>query len=305
MTNVPLAAIVNNQFFCVHGGISPQLVLLDDIKSIKRTQETPQRGKLCDLLWSDPHTEFGNEHLKPNQLFIPNTNRGCSYYYTFNAVAQFLKANSLLSMIRAHEAQDTGFRTYKPTETNKFPALITLFSAPNYLDVYNNKGAVIVYENNILNAKQFGCASHPYWLPNFMDVFSWSLPFIAEKITEMLYAILNKFEDVDEPLERRTVIRQKIFAIGHLANIYKHIRSENEAILKLNGLSTPETSPLSSLVSAKISEKSRASLEDLRLRKLLGNDFTKSRRLSFDQAKELDRENELLPQNRKYSLNKI
>lgn len=62
------------------------------------------------------------------------------FFYSYAACCDFLQHNNLLSIIRAHEAQDAGYRMYRKSQATGFPSLITIFSAPNYLDVYNNKG---------------------------------------------------------------------------------------------------------------------------------------------------------------------
>lgn len=199
---LPLAAVMNKQFLCVHGGLSPELRSLDDIRKLDRFREPPTRGLMCDLLWSDPAEDFGKETT--SDRYTVNSVRGCSYFYTYAAACEFLERTGLLSIIRAHEAQDAGYRTYRKTRVNGFPSLMTIFSAPNYLDTYGNKAAVLKYEDNIMNIRQFNSSPHPYWLPNFMDVFTWSLPFVGEKITDMLIAILNIC--TKEELEEETVL---------------------------------------------------------------------------------------------------
>ena len=74
---------------------------------------------------------------------------------------------------------------HKKTPTKRFPSVITIFSAPNYLDVYHNRGAVIKYANRGITIRQYNASPHPYWLPNFMDAFTWSLPFVGMKSAQL------------------------------------------------------------------------------------------------------------------------
>jgi len=290
---LPLAALMNQQFLCVHGGLSPEVHSVDDIKKIDRFKEPPAFGPMCDLLWSDPSEDFGSE--KTNEHFTHNTVRGCSYFYSYAACCEFLQHNNLLSIIRAHEAQDAGYRMYRKSQTTGFPSLITIFSAPNYLDVYNNKAAVLKYENNVMNIRQFNCSPHPYWLPNFMDVFTWSLPFVGEKVTEMLVSILNICSD-DELMnegddtfeggiakERKEVIRNKIRAIGKMARVFSTLREESETILSLKGLTPTGMLPVGALSEGR--EGLRAALNDKKKR-------------SFEEVKNLDKINERMPPRR-------
>lgn len=78
--------------------------------------------------------------------FRINEVRGCSYFYGMEAVSKFLERNKLISIIRGHEAQIDGYKMHRWDGGQDFPMVITIFSAPNYCDVYNNKGAVIKFK---------------------------------------------------------------------------------------------------------------------------------------------------------------
>eukprot|EP00730_Choanoeca_flexa_P018220 TRINITY_DN8853_c0_g1_i1.p1 TRINITY_DN8853_c0_g1~~TRINITY_DN8853_c0_g1_i1.p1 ORF type:complete len:654 (+),score=156.55 TRINITY_DN8853_c0_g1_i1:146-2107(+) len=293
---LPLAALMNGQFLCLHGGLSPEIKTLDDIAMIDRFCEPPPSGPMCDILWADPAKNYDNNPSKEH--FAYNAARGCSYYFTHEAACGFLDHNNLLSIIRAHEAQDTGYCMYRKNEGSGFPSLITIFSAPNYLDMYNNKAAVLKYDNNVMNIRQFNASPHPYWLPNFVDVFTWSLPFVAEKTTDMLFQVLSTAADQDdddaaatdkpdtneeeqaaalaaEKQRKRDAVRKKILAVGKMARMFSTLREEAETVIKLKGLSDSGQLPKGSLS--------------------LGKQGLAIAVESFDQAKEVDAANEKMP----------
>merc|ERR1712100_111248 len=238
---LPLCALLNDQFLLVHGGLSPEIRTLDDIRAIDRFREPPSSGAMCDLLWSDPMEDFSPDI---EDEFVFNDTRGCSYMYSYKAACNFLDRNNLLSIIRAHEAQDTGYKMYRKGAKG-FPSVITMFSAPNYLDSYGNKGAVLRYDQNVMNIRQFNCMPHPYWLPNFMDVFTWSVPFVAEKVAEIIYVLYKVVEEEEEKIadqvpEREKLdpeqVRAKVRSVARMLAMYRTLTNEREKLMQLRGL---------------------------------------------------------------------
>jgi serine/threonine-protein phosphatase 2B catalytic subunit len=133
-TALPLSGLLDGKFFCVHGGISPELNTVSDLDRIYRFKEPGSYGLLCDLLWADPAPNFGYETepskhpspVPPGEMWGHNTSRGYSYYFTsgscfflsqrsfliiscrYEAVVRFLERNKLRGVIRGHELQDWG-----------------------------------------------------------------------------------------------------------------------------------------------------------------------------------------------------
>lgn len=195
---LPLACVVSNKFFCVHGGLSQELLHIRDIDAIHRFREPPSSGSMCDMLWADPMHDDREMNTLKEQLFVPNTTRGCSYVYSHEAACRFLEANQLVAIIRGHEAQGEGYLLYRHSQ-NSFPAIICVFSAPNYCDTYDNRAAVVALNKNIMSLRQYNSRPHPYYLPNYINAFSWSLPFVADKMLDIWSHLLcTESEDYDD-----------------------------------------------------------------------------------------------------------
>ncbi|CAK75018.1 unnamed protein product (macronuclear) [Paramecium tetraurelia] len=276
----PLACIINSKFIAIHGGISPDLKSIDDIKKIERYHEPPRQGLFCDLLWSDP---VDQEQGYLDTAWKSNEVRGCSWFFGGDSANKFLQRNNLISIIRAHEAQLDGYKMHRWNGGQDFPVVITIFSAPNYCDVYNNRGAVIKFENNTLNIQQYQYTPHPYLLPNFMDIFTWSIPFVSEKITEMLYHILQTDiqGDDDEQISEQDIqqfkqltkqaglqkqsttgssqgaqkntekLKNKIKFVSTMMKMQRTLREERESIIQLKGACPDKRLPRGILMKGK------------------------------------------------------
>lgn len=91
---LPAAAVIDCKILCMHGGLSPELKSLDQIREIERPNDVPDQGLLCDLLWSDPDRDI--EGWGEND-------RGVSYTFGADKVAEFLKKHDLDLICRAHQ----------------------------------------------------------------------------------------------------------------------------------------------------------------------------------------------------------
>ncbi|KAE9619185.1 hypothetical protein Lal_00047633 [Lupinus albus] len=132
---LPVAAIIDEKIICMHGGLSPQLYNLNQIRTLPRPIEVPETGLLCDLLWSDPSRDIkgwgGNE-------------RGVSYTFGADRVIEFLQKHDLELVCRAHQVVEDGYEFFANRQ------LVTIFSAPNYCGEFDNAGAMMSVDETLV-----------------------------------------------------------------------------------------------------------------------------------------------------------
>lgn len=244
---LPLAATVNTEkgrYLCLHGGIGPDLNGMEDIMSLNRFEEVPSQGLFCDLLWADPMKEptveqfasMSNEQKSDWKAkeFEKNIGRECSFVFGARVLKKFLDENKFCTLVRAHEVQQKGYyeHFYMMDDELVMPLVITVFSAPNYCDKYENMGAVMKIElNGDYNFKQFSWMDHPYVLPNFVEAFTFSIPFIAENISRFFWTVLKMCHDQEEEEEdsfTAIAIDSKIKHTGRMMVALRKIREQNE-----------------------------------------------------------------------------
>ncbi|ELR25535.1 Serine/threonine protein phosphatase, putative [Acanthamoeba castellanii str. Neff] len=130
---ISLSAMVDGRIFNVHGGLSPSITTLDQIRAIDRKQEVPHEGPMCDLLWSDPE-DIDGWGLSP---------RGAGYLFGGDVVSQFNHANNIDLICRAHQLVMEGYK-HMFNET-----LVTVWSAPNYCYRCGNVAAILELDEHL------------------------------------------------------------------------------------------------------------------------------------------------------------
>ncbi|CAD5224809.1 unnamed protein product [Bursaphelenchus okinawaensis] len=132
---MPVAALVENKILCCHGGLSPHLRTLEQLKRIIRPIDVQDSGLLCDVLWSDPDAKVMG--------WAPN-DRGVSYVFGPDVLSQFLQKMDLDIVVRGHQVVEDGYEFFGKR------GLVTIFSAPNYCGEFDNAGAVMNVDRNLL-----------------------------------------------------------------------------------------------------------------------------------------------------------
>jgi len=100
---LPLGAVIEDKILCIHGGLSPDLKSIDQMRRIVRPTDIPDTGLLCDLLWADPEPE--------TQGFDVN-DRGVSFTFGPDIVEDFLRRHEFDLIVRAHQVVEDGYEFF-------------------------------------------------------------------------------------------------------------------------------------------------------------------------------------------------
>ncbi|XP_069119666.1 serine/threonine-protein phosphatase 6 catalytic subunit isoform X1 [Argopecten irradians] len=126
-----VSAIIDECILCVHGGLSPDIKTIDQIRTIERNQEIPHKGAFCDLVWSDPE-DVETWAISP---------RGAGWLFGSKVTNEFVHINNLKLICRAHQLVHEGYK-YMFDEK-----LVTVWSAPNYCYRCGNIAAVLSFND--------------------------------------------------------------------------------------------------------------------------------------------------------------
>ena len=130
---LPISAIIDNKYICVHGGLGPKLTCLKQLREFQRPLLDYDEEVLDALLWSDPSSTVD---------YYETSTRGSGFFYGKQAVIQFLQNTKLDVIIRGHECVQNG------VNIDFGGKLITVFSASNYCGLVGNNSGVLLIKTD-------------------------------------------------------------------------------------------------------------------------------------------------------------
>eukprot|EP00036_Acanthoecidae_sp_10tr_P007853 CAMPEP_0182924916 /NCGR_PEP_ID=MMETSP0105_2-20130417/8001_1 /TAXON_ID=81532 ORGANISM="Acanthoeca-like sp., Strain 10tr" /NCGR_SAMPLE_ID=MMETSP0105_2 /ASSEMBLY_ACC=CAM_ASM_000205 /LENGTH=314 /DNA_ID=CAMNT_0025062737 /DNA_START=43 /DNA_END=987 /DNA_ORIENTATION=- len=136
-----VAALIDGRILCVHGGLSPEVSTIDQIRTIDRNKEIPHEGAFCDLVWSDPD-EVERWAISP---------RGAGYLFGATVTKEFNNRNGVDLICRAHQLVQEGYK-YMFGENSNYGEedtdgpLVTVWSAPNYCYRCGNVASILEFD---------------------------------------------------------------------------------------------------------------------------------------------------------------
>jgi serine/threonine-protein phosphatase 6 catalytic subunit len=131
-----IAALVEGKLLCIHGGLSPDVKTIDQIRTIQRCKEIPHEGPFCDLMWSDPE-DIDTWAMSP---------RGAGWLFGSKVTKEFNRINDLTLICRAHQLVQDGFKIWFKDKN-----LVTVWSAPNYCYRCGNVASILNVDENLEN----------------------------------------------------------------------------------------------------------------------------------------------------------
>ena len=144
-----LSAVIDGKIFCVHGGLSPSINTLDQIRQIDRKMEVPHDGPMCDLLWwvsrrrEEPFIVISSRSDPEETQGWGVSPRGAGYLFGNDVVSQFNQTNNIDLICRAHQLVMEGYKWHF-NET-----VLTVWSAPNYCYRCGNVAAILELDEHL------------------------------------------------------------------------------------------------------------------------------------------------------------
>lgn len=169
--HLPIAAIINHKIFCVHGGISKDLLDINLLNNLQKPTEVPLDGAIADLLWSDPRN---------NVLAYENSERGSGYLFGPDACYEFLESNGFDLVVRSHESCAKGFDWVFQDSGEEKDKCLTIFSSHDYCMEGNDAAVLKINPDGTYRIITFIYGKHmniilPEWAieePNHKEVLS-------------------------------------------------------------------------------------------------------------------------------------